>query len=318
MRVSVIICSFGRPAVLHDTVQSLLNQSYPLDEIIIGSPSSEHILESTLKHPRVKFLLTPTGLTVQRNACLSSVLPSSDLIAFFDDDMEFSVSYMETMVALFETNPDLIASSGNLLYDGGISKLVSRDRAAQLCLAKAPTWQKERAVRTSPRQNAYGCNMVYRASAIRDLRFDERLPLYGWLEDSDFSHASTHGRRAPVNNLDAHAVHLGWRGGRIAGKKLGFSQIVNSFYLWRKARVFSLPHIVVQCWLRCLAGNILGLVFGEPIEDRPGRLYGNLLGFLHLLSGQLDPQHVLTMSTGPGKKTEVTKLKVEAQHLPAE
>jgi glycosyltransferase involved in cell wall biosynthesis len=318
MRVSVIICSFGRPAVLHDTVESLLKQTYPIEEILIGTPSNEHILESTLWHPRVRLLLTSTGLTVQRNACLSSVRPSSDLIAFFDDDMEFSATYMETMVALFEANPDLIAGSGNLLYDGGISNTVSRERAAQLCLEKVPTWQKGRPVRTSPRDSAYGCNMVYRASAIRDIQFDERLPLYGWLEDSDFSHASTRGRRTPVNNRDAHAVHLGWRGGRIAGKKLGFSQIVNSFYLWRKSRVFSLPHVVVQCWLRCLAGNVLGLVFGEPIEDRPGRLHGNLLGFLHLLSGQLDPQRVLTMPAGPAKKTEVTKLKVEAQHLPAE
>ncbi len=36
--------------------------------------------------------------------------------------------------------------------------------------------------------NAYGCNMAVRLAPIREhaLRFDENLPLYGWLEDVDF------------------------------------------------------------------------------------------------------------------------------------
>ena len=31
-----------------------------------------------------------------------------------------------------------------------------------------------------------GCNMAFRFSALRNVRFDERLPLYAWLEDHDF------------------------------------------------------------------------------------------------------------------------------------
>jgi glycosyltransferase involved in cell wall biosynthesis len=298
MRVSVIICSIGRPAVLNDTVESLINQTSAVDEILIGTPSSQNVMPSTLQHPTVRLLLTATGLTVQRNACLSQVRPSSELIVFVDDDMEFSSSYMATMVALFEVCPDLIASSGNLLYDGGVRKLLSRQRARQLCAGNEVVWRPGLGIRTSPRRFAYGCNMVYRANAIREISFDERLPLYGWLEDSDFSHASTKGRRAPVTNYEACAVHLGWRGGRIAGRRLGFSQIVNPFYLWQKSRVFSLGHIVIQCWLRCLIGNTLGLVFGEPLEDRRGRLHGNVLGFLHLLSRQVDPQRALNITAG--------------------
>jgi hypothetical protein len=242
---------------------------------------------------------------------LSQVLPSSDLIVFVDDDMEFSSSYMAAMVALFEARPDLVASSGTLLYDGGIGKCLNRQSAKQLCAVKQTSWREGGSIHTSPREFAYGCNMVYRASAIRDISFDERLPLYGWLEDSDFSHASTKGRKKPVTNCEAYAVHLGWRGGRIGGQRLGFSQIVNPFYLWKKAKVFSLGHIVVQCWLRCLAGNILGLVSGERIEDRPGRLHGNALGFLHLLSGQVDPEQAWNISTRSREARDVTGLKVE-------
>ena len=299
MKMSVIICSVGRPEVLDATVQSLLRQSVPVDEILIGTPSIVNVLQSTLQHPKVTLLLTPTGLTVQRNACLSQVQPSSELIAFFDDDMEFAAGYIAAMVALFEQNQDLIASSGNLLYDGGVGKALSREDARKLCAATKTEWREGSNIATTPRKFAYGCNMVYRASAIRGVSFDERLPLYGWLEDSDFSHAITRGGKKPVTNCAASAVHLGWRGGRIAGRRLGFSQIVNPFYLWHKSGVFSLPHIIVQCWLRCLTGNILGLAFGEPIEDRPGRLQGNLLGFFHLLSGRMDPLQAVAIGAQP-------------------
>jgi glycosyltransferase involved in cell wall biosynthesis len=297
-KMSVIICSVGRPEVLHETVQSILRQTFAVDEILIGTPSPQNVIQSTLQLPKVRLLLTSPGLTVQRNGCLSQVLPSSDLIAFLDDDMEFSSTYMSAMVALFAECHDLIASSGNLLYDGGVTKVISRETARSLCQQKETDWQQGNAIRTEPREFAYGCNMVFRAAAIRDIRFDEHLPLYGWLEDSDFSHASTKNRRGPVTNLEAHAVHLGWRGGRIAGQSLGFSQIVNSFYLWRKSRVFSLTHVVVQCWLRCVTGNVLGLISGEQIEDRPGRLKGNILGFLHLLRGDLDP----LQASNPGRR----------------
>jgi len=136
MRVSVIICSIGRPGILDDTVQSLLHQTYPIDEILIGTPSTENVLPSSLEHPVVRLLLTKTGLTVQRNACLSSVKASSDLVVFVDDDMEFAPSYMAAMVELFEATPDLIVSSGNLLFDGGVGKSIGREEARRLCAGK--------------------------------------------------------------------------------------------------------------------------------------------------------------------------------------
>jgi glycosyltransferase involved in cell wall biosynthesis len=309
MRTSVVICTLGRPAVLNDTVQSLVNQDHPVDEVLVGSPSCENVMESTLQHPVVSLLSTPLGLTAQRNLCLANVLPSSELIFFVDDDMEFHHSYIAAMVALFEEQPHVVASSGYLLYDGGVGKGLSREKAVQLCASPGTGWAPGSRVRTSPRRFAYGCNMVYRASALRGIVFDENLPLYGWLEDSDFSHAVTKSRLGPVTNHDACAVHLGWRGGRIDGRRLGFSQIVNPCYLWRKSRVFSLRHIIVHFWLRCLVGNTLGLLFGEPIEDRPGRFHGNVLGGLHLLQGKADPRQVLCISgrshpVNPGSNTK--------------
>ncbi len=139
--------------------------------------------------------------------------------------------------------------------------------------------------------------MVFRASAVTEVRFDENLPLYAWLEDSDYSHAATRGRLGPVTNLQAFGVHLGSRGGRVAGRRLGFSQMVNPFYLWRKSRVFSLPFLAVHYWARCIVGNLLGLVSGEKVEDRKGRLIGNLHGIAHLLRGRACPLEALRIAS---------------------
>ena len=61
--------------------------------------------------------------------------------------------------------------------------------------------------------NLYGCNMALRLSAVyaNGVNFDENLPLYGWLEDVDFSR-----QLAPfgkiIRNQRMIGVHLGSKG----------------------------------------------------------------------------------------------------------
>jgi GT2 family glycosyltransferase len=303
LRIAVVICTLGRPSVLHDTVLSLTEQTIPPEEILIGTPSEESVQSETLKLPKTRLIKTNLGLTRQRNACLDEVASGMDLIAFVDDDMEFCRDYFEQMIRLFSENPDVVAASGSLLHDGGINSPIDRQKAAIMCrttelqLATDPRTFESRAY-------AYGCNMVFRAEEIKDIRFDEELPLYAWLEDSDFSHRAVSGRsRGPVTCLRAKAVHLGWQGGRVAGIRLGFSQIINPLYLWRKSRPFSLMHFVVHYWLRCLVGNLLGTIHGPEIEDRPGRLQGNIRGFLHVLQGRCDPKLASQLGTGADSRS---------------
>jgi hypothetical protein len=97
---------------------------------------------------------------------------------------------------------------------------------------------------------------------------------------------------APVTNLSAQCVHLGWRGGRISGQKMGYSQIINPIYLWKKARVFPLRHIVTQYWMRCLVANCIGVFCGKAEDDRLNRLKGNTLAMWHLVNGRCDPKAI--------------------------
>lgn len=298
MKTSVLICTLGRPEVLHGTVESVLAQTHPAHEILIGTPSEENVLPATLRLPGVRLILTELGLTRQRNACLDRLAPDAELVAFFDDDTELAPDFLACMSALFCEQPALVASSGHLLYDGGIDVFCDRAQARAKCRETPSSWSPDQPVRTEPLRSTYGCDMVFRADRARVARFDENLPLYAWLEDADFSHTATQGFMAPITNRDALAVHLGARGGRIDGLRLGFSQMVNPFYLWRKSRVFTFPYLFIHYWLRCLVGNVLGLFTGEPQEDRPGRLAGNAVGLLHLLRGKCRPQDIMLLPEG--------------------
>ncbi len=295
MKVAVIICSVGRPAVLHDTVCSVRRQQLAPAQILIVSPSLDHVLPDTLALPGVLFVSSTLGSSTQRNRGLESMDPGADLVAFLDDDMELCPSYLFQMSRLFCAHPELVIACGNLLHDGGRSSLITREEARRLCHEEDEKDPESVGLSYVPLDWAYGCNMIARSASVGEVRFDERLPLYAWLEDSDYGFRCTIGRHGPVTCLSAKGVHLGWRGGRTSGVRFGFSQIVNPLYLWRKARVFPLRHIIIQYWLRCLAGNILGIVTRDTKWDRLGGLKGNLLGFRHLLSGGCDPGRIVQM-----------------------
>jgi len=291
MKITAILCSYGRPAILDQTVQSILLQNVLPQEILIVTPSREHVNESTLTRDRVRHVLSPKGLTLQRNTALDN-MTDADLVVFLDDDIELCPSYLERMQELFAQNPNLVVASGKMLADGGRGPEVLREDAIELCAVAEKTQSRSQEILTQPLDYGYGCNMVVRGTVAKQNRFDERLSLYAWLEDSDFSYRCTRDAGPPVTNLSAMCVHLGWRGGRISGLRMGYSQIINPIYLWRKAKVFPLRHVVIQYWSRCLVANFVGVVWSKPEEERVNRLRGNARAFWHLLTGKCDPMFI--------------------------
>jgi hypothetical protein len=129
--------------------------------------------------------------------------------------------------------------------------------------------------------------MAYRLSAVAQTRFDERLILYGWLEDADFSRAMTKRGRL-VESQSIAGVHLGLKGGRVSGRKYGYSQVVNAWYLYGKNSISR-----KEAWrhtLQALAANGVRQFRSEPYIDRRGRFAGNLIGLFHLAIGSSRPE----------------------------
>ena len=207
---------------------------------------------------------------------------------FIDDDFWMSKTYIAELERIFSTNRDIAAVTGLVLADGATSQGISIAEANRYLAEHVP------AAVTSMRDvpATYGCNMAFRASKIRDLEFDERLPLYGWQEDVDFS-AQLRPRGRVVTTDLVWGVHLGTKKGKISGVRFGYSQVVNPLFIVRKGNMSS-PRA-----LRLIAKNIIANVVKSALPeryiDRWGRLKGNMIGLVHAARGKLDPMHALKL-----------------------
>lgn len=284
MKHAVVIASTRRPAILAATLQAIADQTTPADEIVLSLAERADAPEDLPDGVRV--VIGPRGLTRQRNAGLDALSPEIELVTFFDDDAEPAVDYLEKARRFAEQRPEVVLFDGEVVVDGAVTGEVSRERAREILAAHVTT----ETVTGQP--EAYGCNMTVRATVAHAVRFDERLPLYGWLEDRDFAvRCGRHG--AVVLYGGCAIVHLGTSSGRISGHRLGFSQIVNPHYLWRKDVLT--PSQLLHFWFLALAGNGHGLLRRDPVIDRGGRLRGNLRGFAAVVRG-LGPEAVLEIA----------------------
>jgi GT2 family glycosyltransferase len=136
--------------------------------------------------------------------------------------------------------------------------------------------------------------MAVRLAPVRalSLRFDENLPLYGWFEDVDFCRRLACLGRI-IKNERMSGVHLGHKGGRSKGFPVGYSQIANPIYLWRKGTCRL--DIALQQMARNIAANFGKVFRPEPWIDRAGRARGNLLALLDLVRGRLHPRRILDL-----------------------
>jgi GT2 family glycosyltransferase len=240
---------------------------------------------------KVEIIAAPVGACAQRNAIFDAA-GDADIVVFFDDDFFPAPDYLALLEAEFDARPSAGIITGNVVADGILGPGIAPEEARRILAAKGT----ERAPlgRMSEVYKCYGCNMAINMAVLRKsaARFDEALPLYAWLEDEDFSRAT-----APYGDvLRSEAllgVHLGVKSGRTSGVRLGYSQIANPVYLWRKG-TFPLNRAVAPI-CRNLISNMLKSPRPEPWIDRPGRLRGNLLAIADMLRGRIVPNRILEL-----------------------
>ena len=226
----------------------------------------------------------PAGSCRQRNAILRHRPDDSDIVIFFDDDFLPHPGWIAAACRFFAENPDVGAITGDVIADGIKGPGIPFDEARATLAAAGPA-DAEAVVENFP---PYGCNMAFRATAVRDIRFDERLVLYGWLEDLDFGGALARNGWRTVKIGAARGVHMGIKQGRIAGRKLGYSQIMNPVYIRRKGGLDTAG--MVRQILRNVGANLARSVAPEAYVDRRGRVLGNLLALADLCRGRITPE----------------------------
>jgi glycosyltransferase involved in cell wall biosynthesis len=291
LRTAVIIPTKGRPQELSNLLDTLALQTVLSDITIVSACEHSDISQSNVRGKNIEVLFGSPGLPGQRNRALSLVRGKFDIVIFFDDDFIPSRFWIERIQMLMAAQLDIVCVTGSVLIDGvtigGLEWSVGQSIVNQADSSKSMLNLNDVKMRDDPLP--YGCNMAFRAKSIEHLTFDERLVLYGWLEDRDFAfRAGTEGRMIWTDAV--WGVHLGTKRGRTPGLRFGYSQMVNPWYLMKKGSMT--PFDVCRQIFRGLAGNAIGSLAKNSHNDRWGRLKGNIIGIKDIMFGRWAPERV--------------------------
>lgn len=290
MRLVVIIVTANRRAILREALAHLEDQTRQPDLVLVSAPDATHADEAAATRYPLRHVFGASGCTAQRNRALEAEpARDADMVVFFDDDFVAAPDYLRRAEDAFARHPEWSVLTGQVVADGikgpGLSFEMAR---AILAAAPDPDLDPDLHESMAP-AGAYGCNMAYRAADIAGHRFDERLPLYGWQEDTDFSRRVARGR--PIVRLPGlRGVHLGVKRGRVSGVRFGYSQVANPLYLVRKGT--GTGRWAVTLIARNVLANAALSLRPEPEVDRLGRLKGNLIAAGHLIRGRCNPEFI--------------------------
>ena len=285
MRIHVAIATTGRPSILRQVVDHLALQERQPDGIVVVGAAREDIASLDADDNGLDILLSERGLCKQRNAALRHIGKGSDVVVFIDDDFVAARDFLRRVELLFRYRPEVVGATGILVADGAHTSPLEFDVAVQRLdvLGERPP------PRLFECRSLYGCNMAIRLSAAEGMRFDERLPLYGWQEDVDFTY-QLGWRGTLVKTSELTGIHLGSRSGKTSGVRLGYSQVANIAYLLRKGTIHGTTGRTLM--MRNVTANVVRSLWPEPDVDRRGRLTGNLLAARDVLRGRIDPERI--------------------------
>jgi len=296
MELSVGIATCGRQELLSKVLSDLARQSELPDRIYVA-PIDVGNDVGRLDLPEeisglVNIVEGPKGSSAQRNTILKKTVGSEGIVLFIDDDFVLHADYCRELRKIYAYNPDVVGCAGKVLKDGINSPGITFEDA----LAIVEGYANVGAEKLRDNGTTYGCNMSFRLETVHKngIEFDEALPLYGWFEDLDFSaQVAKHGR--VVNSSRCVGVHMGHKAGRTSGLRLGYSQVVNPIYMWKKGTMQLVP--AVANIARRIVANAIRSIWPEAWVDRRGRTIGNIKGLAHIIVGKEDPRKILEMES---------------------
>lgn len=288
-RIAVGIPTRGRPAILRALLERLRLQTRPAPQVFVCHADATDLPDLD-GFSNVEVIQANLGVCAQRNLILQAAR-CCDILIYFDDDFVPARRYIEAVATAFTLHPDIVIATGRVVQDGARGPGLSVAEASEILEADRYDGEWPGII---PAWNGYGCNMAIRMKTVREcnLDFDERLKLYAWYEDIDFSRrAARHGRIVRIES--ARGVHLGTKAGKVSGRRFGYAQVVNPVYLWRKG-TYPASH-ALRSVSRHIAINGVRALWPEPYVDRPGRLLGNGLGLADILRGRIQPERIVDL-----------------------
>src|SRR5882724_3334116 len=186
MKIGIVVASFGRPLILAQFLSMVECQSRQPDQIVLSVVSEHDLPKLDGFNLPIKLIFGDPGSCVQRNRGIDHLQQHTDIVLFLDDDFWMSTSYLEVLSLIF-SDPGIVCVTGYVLADGATTPGFSPADAEQMLSRHEASLTANNRFTVREKPDAYGCNMAFRSVSLNGIRFDERLPLYGWQEDVDFS-----------------------------------------------------------------------------------------------------------------------------------
>ncbi|NEP60649.1 MAG: glycosyltransferase family 2 protein [Symploca sp. SIO2G7] len=197
--ISVIIPTYGRESVLCNTIQNVLEQSYPAFEVIVVDQAPDHKPTTTVflnclkTNPKVSlYTVDWASLPAARNYAVER--SHGEIILFIDDDVELPQGFLAAHAHNYQLRSEIGAVAGRVFDRMKLAESKSAKRIETLppaAMDPGIAWYHVDLVHTvNPQQviTARGCNMSFRRDVFdtHGLRFDERFQGSAVREESDF------------------------------------------------------------------------------------------------------------------------------------
>lgn len=119
MKISIIIQTYNRATLLDETLQTLVNQSYPKTDyeiLVVDNCSTDHTKQIVEKYAEctdnhVSYLYEPRhGSHFARNGAVKCA--KGDILYFTDDDILAEKDMLEQIVQPFVNDPQVVSATG--------------------------------------------------------------------------------------------------------------------------------------------------------------------------------------------------------------
>ena len=119
MKKSVILCTYNGEKYIYEQLNSIINQSVKVDEIIISDDCSKDktlsIIENNFKNIKIdlKIYRNNSNIGFKKNFYRALNLCTGDIIFFSDQDDVWSYDKVEQVLGLFQKNPEALLIFSN-------------------------------------------------------------------------------------------------------------------------------------------------------------------------------------------------------------
>ena len=290
VRLAVVIPTRNRPNEVATLLASLREQTCRPDLLVIVDSTDTQLRQQVrtqveLGWPGAHYIEHwPPSAAAQRNRGLDTVLGDCDLVALLDDDITLLPDALENARRdIAQSAPSFIGFGLNpvdadALRGHGALKRLRLAEALGLYSARGGAvsssgWHTRLVHAVEPTEVEWLATIaaIWRAEAIRELRFDEYFEQYSYLEDLEFSLQAS-GRGRFIILPSATFLHTPALGGRKSQFWFGRIEIRNRSYIVKKHGLS-----LWRFWLGATIRSAMTLGVGLTRDTRElSRFFGNV------------------------------------------